>query len=138
MLALTGCAPHEFGLILIQLQTVGMHPVCNNADALVDIQWSVTVLSTIQNAMGAFVLPRQIWLGLCPEGFCVGGGGSCPLCNVSLFSHFYFEQCYTHGCLCAHFHKKALHGTVEVTYTVHLLTYDMDIVDADPATATLT
>jgi len=33
MLASTGCAPYELGLILVQLQTVGIHPVCNDTES---------------------------------------------------------------------------------------------------------
>jgi len=36
MLASTGCAPYELGLILVQLQTVGIHPVCNDIGKFVD------------------------------------------------------------------------------------------------------
>jgi len=37
MLAATSRTTQEFSLVTVQLETVGMHPVSNNAETLVDV-----------------------------------------------------------------------------------------------------
>ena len=42
MLAATSRTPQEFSLVIVQLETVGMHPVSNNAETLVDVSTQLT------------------------------------------------------------------------------------------------
>ena len=61
MLATAGCTPQKFRLVVVQLQTVRVHPVCNGAETHVDVQQECVDVSWRAGTKDLCVVSVEVW-----------------------------------------------------------------------------